>query len=162
MINKYTNKQRGLLAVIMAMVMVFAGAAFVAAEVDATPTISSDGKVATVGNLVDFKTAIETDGVEKIEVTERLEMPTTGDLTIDLKGLEIVVSDNKGFITLNGNNDQTLTIIDSVGGGKITTKGAGATMFNGYGANGTINLVIESGTFESDYCIVLFSNTTET
>ena len=36
MINKYTNKQRGLLAVIMAMVMVFAGAAFVAAEVDAT------------------------------------------------------------------------------------------------------------------------------
>ena len=38
MINKYTNKQRGLLAVIMAMVMVFAGAAFVAAEVDADPT----------------------------------------------------------------------------------------------------------------------------
>ena len=35
MINKYTNKQRGLLAVIMAMVMVFAGAAFIAAEVDA-------------------------------------------------------------------------------------------------------------------------------
>ena len=44
MINKYTNKQRGLLAVIMAMVMVFAGAAFVAAEVDADPvTIIVDG-----------------------------------------------------------------------------------------------------------------------
>lgn len=45
MINKYTNKQRGLLAVIMAMVMVFAGAAFVAAEVDATITYADDNKM---------------------------------------------------------------------------------------------------------------------
>ena len=43
MINKYTNKQRGLLAVIMAMVMVFAGAAFVAAEVDAATISVSEG-----------------------------------------------------------------------------------------------------------------------
>ena len=42
MINKYTNKQRGLLAVIMAMVMVFAGAAFVAAEVDAATPVYVD------------------------------------------------------------------------------------------------------------------------
>ena len=36
MMTKFMNKQRGLLAAIMALVMVFAGAAFVAAEVDAS------------------------------------------------------------------------------------------------------------------------------
>ena len=38
MMTKFVNKQRGLLAAIMALVMVFAGAAFVAAEVDANAT----------------------------------------------------------------------------------------------------------------------------
>ena len=41
MINKYTNKQRGLLAVIMAMVMVFAGIAVISeVDADTTPDIT--------------------------------------------------------------------------------------------------------------------------
>ena len=42
MMTKIMNKQRGLLAAIMALVMVFAGAAFVAAEVDANLPIDQD------------------------------------------------------------------------------------------------------------------------
>ena len=57
MMTKFMNKQRGLLAAIMALVMVFAGAAFVAAEVDAT-----DNYVAEVNGTgyEDFYTALST------------------------------------------------------------------------------------------------------
>ena len=65
MINKYTNKQRGLLAVVLAIAMMFAGAAFVAAEVDATGATELDEDTHVVSlkqnetttYYADFKTA---------------------------------------------------------------------------------------------------------
>ena len=91
MINKYTNKQRGLLAVIMAMVMVFAGAAFVAAEVDATIDYDNEGKLTT---------DVELSGTESLDGT-----PTA--ITINGNGKTISIgSDDKlnvsGTVIFNG------------------------------------------------------------
>ena len=76
MINKYTNKQRGLLAVIMAMVMVFAGAAFVAAEVDAADDITYISGTITPGADQEY-----TQG--KVVINDDLTIPKDSTLTIN-------------------------------------------------------------------------------
>ena len=102
MINKYTNKQRGLLAVIMAMVMVFAGAAFVAAEVDADPATivvdvtTGDDDVAAAEATKPFKTLSAAIGAASagdiIKLNTNVEMVTS--LTID-KNVTIDLNDKK-------------------------------------------------------------------
>ncbi len=115
-------------------------------------------KMATIDDEEELKKALE-DGTELIvlgsnlELSETLVIPANKTVTIDLKGYTMshenactahyAMIDNKG----------TLTVKDSVGGGKIsfTDTGAGDPTF-GWGAY-TINtsgtLVVESGTIEN-------------
>ena len=145
MINKYTNKQRGLLAVIMAMVMVFAGAAFVAAEVDATTSIVEDGpnteEVTYVAKIGDkgYETLQEAINAATGEtpVTITLQSNVVGQFTIeadknviiDLNGYTIksVNTDGNSVTSSIITNMGTLTIKDSSEGktGKILLNSAG-------------------------------------
>ena len=109
MINKYTNKQRGLLAVIMAMVMVFAGAAFVAAEVDATglPAASSDGVI-----TLDADTTVDED------------VDITSSVTINLNGNKLTLNDVGIWVHGTPNSIVVLTI---TGEGEIERIGSTST-----------------------------------
>ena len=103
MMTKFMNKQRGLLAAIMALVMVFAGAAFVAAEVDAADPVN-------VSSFEELKTK-NTDGAvlsltAAIDVVEDIELNNvtinTNGFMINLRGAEIT-----GTSTINGNVNAT-------------------------------------------------------
>ena len=103
MINKYTNKQRGLLAVIMAMVMVFAGAAFVAAEVDATITYADENKTATVTTVEELETVLgEIEGSGTYKDVNKIvlgsDLTVSEDLTIDKN---VTIDGNKHTISVD-------------------------------------------------------------
>ena len=101
MINKYTNKQRGLLAVIMAMVMVFAGAAFVAAEVDADP-----------------ETAVTNDAIEDSEsFASALSDAKENDVIVISKNINYKGILNCNVpITIKGSSKDVELVVESVSG----------------------------------------------
>ena len=95
MINKYTNKQRGLLAVIMAMVMVFAGAAFVAAEVDAEVDADDVLKAVANGFTVEYEDTLKT---------------TISGETISFEGYVVMESDPEYSTVFNNIDDYWGTV----------------------------------------------------
>ena len=100
MINKYTNKQRGLLAVIMAMVMVFAGAAFVAAEVDGA-------KITYIsGEIMDDQTygqgaIVVMNGDLTVEDGKSLIIAQGASFTVEA-GYTLTISEDASLVVLNG------------------------------------------------------------
>ena len=121
MINKYTNKQRGLLAVIMAMVMVFAGAAFVAAEVDGEVQYSDDGATATVANAAEFITALADGAVTKIIISEDMTLGvTTISKPVTIEGVnDVKVTLGDKFNIANTEGEVTVTKLNITGEDKI-------------------------------------------
>ncbi|MBQ7405794.1 MAG: hypothetical protein IJV90_05195, partial [Candidatus Methanomethylophilaceae archaeon] len=105
MINKYTNKQRGLLAVVLAIAMVFAGAAFVAAEVDAySGSQVENGTTITVDNFSDFNEAMGDSNYTKIVMAADIDVgSTTYNITknLDLGTYTLSGSHNIAFYAYN-------------------------------------------------------------
>ena len=178
MMTKFMNKQRGLLAAIMALVMVFAGAAFVAAEVDADNTETVDvihdelmeGDVVTLtdseGNVsysASLKTAMEVAAESAgsiVTLLDDIEMNAEASSGYGKAGIVInagVTLDGNGHkLTVNGANSTWDCAIAAKGGTimDITVTGAMRGIFMP-GANGDLiidNVVLEDViyTFNSD------------
>ncbi|MBR7124977.1 MAG: hypothetical protein IKC93_08990, partial [Candidatus Methanomethylophilaceae archaeon] len=95
------NKQRGLLAAIMALVMVFAGAAFVAAEVDAVVDSTDVAKIGDEG----FETL--KDAIAAANENSEIELlkDATLDTIYDGAGIYQWIGNNVP-ITINGNGNK--------------------------------------------------------
>ena len=155
MMTKFMNKQRGLLAAIMALVMVFAGAAFVAAEVDAENTETVDvihdelmeGDVVTLtdaeGNISysSSLTAAMEEAAKSagsiVTLLDNIEMTAEAGTSYGKAGVVI----NAG-VTLDGNNH------------KLTISGADGTWDCAIGARGgTIENLTIGGAFRGIFIV---------
>ena len=152
MMTKFMNKQRGLLAAIMALVMVFAGAAFVAADVDA----SDNTPVAKIGET-EFLTLdaaiVEANSMSNatIEIlndaTYNGTSPQEG-MTIDGKNKQITFNEKMriGSKTVGGQftlKDATIVIADSCHSMFLDTQSG-----DYYGQN--VNVLIQNITITSE------------
>ena len=165
MINKYTNKQGGLLAVIMAMVMVFAGAAFVAAEVDAADTaitasgsgVTIDGTTITLNNydgpgyFEGNYTSIVLIGENKIttDAEHAIKSTSTSGMTITNNGspasLEIVLTNDRAHGIKNLSGSITIYGVDiTVNGGNRAIYTDSGEIVLGDGTNDTAVTVSSS------------------
>ena len=185
MINKYTNKQRGLLAVVLAIAMVFAGAAFVAAEVDAND--SATGVEATIlyvgGEVIDEAANVGTQQNPYKTIAEALSGKTPGNYIIELKGdvegngwtnpsgLNLTINFNGYKFTANGGlvaSGEVKTIVFQLlkdsdvtfNNGTIYTEVEGASMLIQNYSNLTLNnMVLDgSGLNNDDYNYTLSVN----
>ncbi len=82
----------------------------------------------------------------------------TNSLTIDLNG-HVINAQNHSFVQMSSlGSTNTITVKDSSSEGTGAIKNTGSSMFRLYGENTNGgNLTIESGTFYSDYCTILYS-----
>ena len=82
----------------------------------------------------------------------------TNSLTIDLNG-HVINAQNHSFVQMSSlGSTNTITVKDSSSEGTGAIKNTGSSMFRLYGENTNGgNLIIESGTFYSDYCTILYS-----
>ena len=97
MVRQIMNRKRGLLAVVMALAMVFAATTFVVGEADAS--VSQDGKTATVTTSTEFDAAVTGatgyESVEKIVLGADVTPTSTAwekEVSIDGKGYKITLA----------------------------------------------------------------------
>lgn len=120
--------------------------------------IATDADAETVDD--DGFLALATDGVITLQKDYVLSEPIvpTQSLTIDLNG-HVIDAQNHSFVQMSSlGSTNTITVKDSSSEGTGAIKNTDSSMFRLYGENTNGgNLTIESGTFYSDYCTILYS-----
>ena len=150
MINKYTNKQRGLLAVIMAMVMVFAGAAFVAAEVDAETADYTD-----VSTAEEARNALNKGENIRFLNDIVVEAISLEGAKVGLKQTNGIIDGNGKTLTVNGANSTYDCAIKTEGGTikNLTINGANRGIYSTVMNSdlNVINCVLDKVTYTFNY-----------
>lgn len=170
MTSKYMNKngEKKLLASIMMAAIMIAGAFCIIQSSDESDAAESITYTDISG--ADFL-KLSKNGTIVVDKNYKLtsSVNITDDLTIDLNGKAISTGSLEAgtkypVFNITELNNHTLTMKDSSSDktGKIDNTGAGTSIFNSYGVVKAGNLVIESGTYVTDYCIILYSPTNGT